>query len=159
MSPSSPLPDTSPGPAALDAHLGYWLRYVSNHVSQAFARRLADRGVTVAEWVVLRTLLDGETAPSQLAQRIGMTRGAITRLADRLIAKQLITRSADTSDGRAQRLALTAAGRDLVPALAQAADDNDAAFFGHLASEDRAALERALKDLVRHHGLRALPVD
>lgn len=154
MSSSSP-----PGPATLDSHLGYWLRYVSNHVSQAFARRLEDRGVTAAEWVVLRQLLDGETAPSQLAQQIGLTRGAITRLADRLIAKQLVTRRASATDGRAQMLSLTEAGRDLVPVLAATADENDAAFFAHLPPDERAALERALKDLVRHHGLRALPID
>ena len=34
----------------LDAHLGYWLRFVSNHVSQTFASRLQGKGVTVAEW-------------------------------------------------------------------------------------------------------------
>lgn len=143
----------------LDAHLGYWLRFVSNHVSQAFARRLEDRGVTVAEWVLLRQLLDGDAAPSRLAQQIGLTRGAITRLADRLIAKQLIARRASATDKRAQVLSLTDAGRALVPALAAVADDNDAAFFGHLPPAERAALERALKDLVRHHGLRAVPID
>lgn len=143
----------------LDAHLGYWLRSVSNHVSQAFARRLEDRGVTVAEWVVLRQLLDGDAAPSRLAQQIGLTRGAITRLADRLIAKGLLTRRASATDRRAQVLSLTDDGRALVPALAAAADQNDAAFFGHLPPDERAALERALKDLVRHHGLRAVPID
>ena len=44
----------------LESHLGYWLRYVSNHVSHAFALKVAARGVTVAEWVVLRELYDGE---------------------------------------------------------------------------------------------------
>lgn len=143
----------------LDTHLGYWLRFVSNHVSQAFARRLEDRGVTVAEWVLLRQLLDNDAAPSRLADRIGLTRGAVTRLADRLIAKQLVTRRASATDKRAQVLSLTDAGRDLVPALAALADANDAAFFGHLPPTERAALEGALKDLVRHHGLRAVPID
>ncbi len=145
--------------SALDTHLGYWLRYVSNHVSQAFARRLEDRGVTAAEWVLLRQLLEGDAAPSRLAGQIGLTRGAVTRLADRLIAKHLVTRRASETDKRAQVLSLTEAGRALVPALAAAADANDAAFFGHLPPAARAALEAALKDLVRHHGLRAVPID
>jgi hypothetical protein len=33
----------------LTAHLGYWLRHVSDHVSHAFARKLASQDVTVAE--------------------------------------------------------------------------------------------------------------
>ena len=62
----------------LETHLGYWLRYVSNHVSQAFARKVEARGVTVAEWVVLRELYDADDAlPARIAERIGMTRGAI----------------------------------------------------------------------------------
>ncbi|HEY5083772.1 MAG TPA: MarR family transcriptional regulator, partial [Rhizomicrobium sp.] len=86
----------------LTAHLGYWLRFVSNHVSQAFARKVESRGATVAEWVLMRGLFGVEAlAPSRLAERMGMTRGAITKLADRLIAKSLAARKASRDDGRA----------------------------------------------------------
>ena len=40
----------------LTAHTGYLLRMVSNAVSQEFARKVAGEGVTVAEWVMLRSL-------------------------------------------------------------------------------------------------------
>lgn len=148
-----PVPD-------LTAHLGYWLRYVSNHVSQAFARKVAANGVTVAEWVLMRRLLDEkEIAPSRLAERARMTRGAITKLADRLIAKSLLLRVADPQDGRAQTLSLTPAGRALVPRLAALADANDAEFFDHLSDKDRAALLRIFRGIVKKRGLRSLPVD
>ena len=65
--------------SSLESHLGYWLRYVSNHVSHAFALKLAGSGVTVAEWVVLRELYDFESAPSALADRLGMNSGAQSR--------------------------------------------------------------------------------
>jgi DNA-binding MarR family transcriptional regulator len=144
----------------LTAHLGYWLRYVSNHVSQAFARKVEMHGVTVAEWVLMRQLLDAESlAPSRLAERMGMTRGAVTKLADRLIAKAMLTRTADPEDGRAQTLSLTPAGRALVPVLAALADANDAAFFDHLAPQDRATLLRILQGIVEKRGLNAVPVD
>src|SRR5262249_57380142 len=78
----------------LEAHLGYWLRFVSNQVSHSFSLKLAERGVSVAEWVVLRELYECEAmAPSALAERIGMTRGAISKLADRLETKALVTRT------------------------------------------------------------------
>jgi DNA-binding MarR family transcriptional regulator len=144
----------------LSAHVGYWLRYVSNHVSQAFARKLEAHGVTVAEWVLMRQLLEEEAlAPSHLADRMGMTRGAISKLADRLIAKSMLVRAADPKDGRAQTLALTSAGRALVPKLAALADSNDAEFFDHLRSKDRAALLRILREIVEQRGLKSLPVD
>jgi DNA-binding MarR family transcriptional regulator len=142
----------------LEAHLGYWLRFVSNHVSHAFAQRLAGRGVTAAEWVVLRALYDREaTVPSALADTLGMTRGAISKLADRLAGKGLATRTTDADDRRFQALALTAAGRALVPELAALADANDAAFFGHLAPAERAAIEAAMREVVRRHTLKGVP--
>lgn len=150
------IPRASP----LTAHLGYWLRYVSNHVSQAFARKVEAHGVTVAECVLMRQLLEVEAlAPSRLAERMGMTRGAITKLAARLIVKSLLARAADPEDGRAQTLALTTAGRALVPKLAALADANDAEFFDHLTSKDRAALLRVLRGIVEKRGLQSLPVD
>lgn len=149
-----------PMPSELEAHLGYWLRFVSNHVSHAFALKVEAHGVTVAEWVVLRDLLDaGAVPPSQIAERMGVTRGAITKLADRLIGKGLVTRTAREDDRRFQTLAITDAGRALVPDLAGLADANDAAFFGHMPDTDRMALLRLLTGLVRHHNLKTIPTE
>ncbi len=144
----------------IEAHLGYWLRFVSNHVSHAFSRKVEARGVTVAEWVVLRELYDrGGVAPSELAKRIGMTRGAISKLADRLAAKSLVLRTADGEDRRYQSLELTPEGRALVPRLSALADRNDEEFFAHINAADRRKLETILKDIVNRHGLRTIPVE
>jgi DNA-binding MarR family transcriptional regulator len=146
--------------ADLETHLGYWLRFVSNHVSHAFSLKLQACDVTVAEWVVLRELFDiADIQPSTLADRLGMTRGAISRLADRLIAKEMIARTASTGDRRQQTLSLTDDGRTLVPKLAELADRNDAEFFGHLEPAERAALEKTLKEIVRRHDLKTIPTE
>jgi DNA-binding MarR family transcriptional regulator len=153
------MPSTRPA-SDLAAHLGYWLRYVSNHVSQAFARKVEAHGVTVAEWVLMRQLLEVEAlAPSRLAECMGMTRGAVSKLADRLVAKSLLVRTANPGDGRAQTLSLTRAGRSMVPKLAALADANDAEFFDHLAPKERAVLLRTLREIVEKRGLNSLPVD
>jgi DNA-binding MarR family transcriptional regulator len=153
------MPATQPA-SDLTVHLGYWLRYVSNHVSQAFARKVEAHGVTVAEWVLMRQLLDEEAvAPSRLAERMGMTRGAISKLAERLIAKSLLARASNPADGRAQTLSLTRSGRSMVPKLAALADANDAEFFDHLAPKDRAAMLGLLRQIVDKRGLKSLPVD
>ena len=144
---------------SLEAHLGYWLRFVSNHVSHAFSLKLASCDVTVAEWVILRDLYECDGAPpSELAARLGMTRGAISKLADRLIGKSLVTRSPGEGDRRYQSLALTPAGHGLVPALSSLADQNDVEFFGHLAPSERDLLESMMKDIVRRRGLRTVPI-
>lgn len=150
---------STPDPVSpLAAHLGYWLRYVSNHVSHAFARKLEGEGVTVAEWVVLRELHDGDAAPSRLAERLGLTRGAISKLADRLVAKALVERTARSDDLRAHTLALTPEGKALTPRLSALADRNDAEFFDHLSPQDRAAVLRIMKGVVDRRGLTAPPL-
>lgn len=144
----------------LEDHLGYWLRHVSNHVSHAFARKVEARGVTVAEWVLLRVLYAHDAlAPSALADQMGMTRGAISKLTDRLADKELVTRTVDKEDRRCRVLALTAPGRALVPELSALADQNDAEFFSHLSAADREAVRQVMQDIVRRQGLRAPPVD
>lgn len=149
-----------PMPSPLSAHLGFWLRYVSNHVSHTFARRLERFGITVAEWVFLRELYDhDQLAPAHLAAAMGMTRGAISKLSDRLLSKALISREDDPSDRRSHRLSLTADGRALVPLLAAEADENDRAFFAHLDPATRQALEHTLRGLVTTLQLTPPPVE
>ena len=150
---------TAQAVSTLETHLGYWLRAVSNQVSAAFAAKVADEGVSVAEWVILRQLFEVDTAPSLLAEKTGLTRGAITKIADRLIAKDLVTRTAAADDRRYQALALTKEGRRLVPKLAALADRNDAEFFGHMPAAERKAIEAAMRAIVRRHGIAAIPIE
>ncbi len=147
-------------PSTLKDHAGYWLRYVSNHVSHAFARKVEAHGVTVAEWVLLREMLRvGAANPSQLADAVGMTRGAVSKLVERLSRKKLALRSSSEDDRRYQTVELTAAGKRLVPALAQLADENDREFFGHLKPDERTKLVNLLQDIVRRYGWKDMPVD
>ena len=150
----------APSPSDLTEHLGFWLRRVSNHVSHSFARKLADRDVTVAEWAFMRVLHGREpVSPSQLANDMGMTRGAISKLADRLLGKALIARQGSAVDGRAQTLRLTAKGERLVPILAALADQNETECFAHLSRADRETLRRILEGTANRLGLDAIPTE
>ncbi len=142
----------------LKRYIGLWMRMASNHVSHSFVRHLTTKKVTVAEWVLLRALHEREpTPPSHLADELGMTRGAITKLANRLIAKSMLKRVSNDSDGRAQTLELTAASKRLLPEIFKLADQTDADFFGCLTAEDRKSLERILVKLVEHHQITDIP--
>ena len=144
----------------LKKHVGFCLRFVSNHVSHTFARKLLASGVTVAEWVVMREMFDDEeNSPSVLAERIGMTRGGVSKLVDRLVSKKLITRRERSDDRRFQSIALTAPGRRLIPQLAALADQNDEEFFHPLLTKERAALIVMMKKLAQAHGLQTLPTE
>jgi DNA-binding MarR family transcriptional regulator len=153
-----PTPSTPP-PSPLEAHLGFWLRFVSNHVSGRFQRQLEAEGVTVTEWVALRTLwARPETSHIDLIQALGMTKGAASKVVSRLQEKGLAQRQFPQGTARDQTLVLTASGRALVPVLAAVADANDEHFFGHLGGGERQALMSAMQALVQHHQLNDIPV-
>lgn len=147
------------GPSALEDHLGYWLRRVSNHVSGAFTTALAGEGLSLAEWVVLR-LMHGQApfAQRQLAEATGLTPGALSKILDKLEAKGWALREAAEGDLRVQWCTLTRSGRSLVPRLAHLADRNEAHCFGVLTARERATLRSLLLKVVRAHDLQGVPL-
>jgi DNA-binding MarR family transcriptional regulator len=63
-------------------------------------------------------------------------------------------------DRRCQALALTGKGCALVPRLAVLADENDDKFFlGHLAAGERQTVETAMRDIVRRHSFKSVPIE
>lgn len=148
-------------PSHLKSHIGYRLRIVSNEVSHSFAKKLASLGVTVAEWVILREMYsqDKNTSPSIVAEITGLSRGAVSKLIDRLLTKDLVTRAESSSDRRYQVIQLTSKAIKLIPKLSKIADENDASFFSPLSQNERDHLLKTLIKLAELHKLRVNPID
>lgn len=154
--------ETKPAPAisGLETHLGYWLRRVSNSVSSGFVQSLQAKHTSVAEWVLLRHLWDRTHAtPGEMAEALTMTRGAISKIIDKLESKGWIRSRINPDDNRGQRLSLSGAGRRVVPELAAIADRNDEKFFSCLSSEERTALRRLLGKLATCHQMQNVPFE
>lgn len=135
-------------PSHLEDHLGYWMRCLSNFVSHSFAERLARLGISVAQWVVLRTLHGNSGVTlNEAAAQVGVDKSSLSRMVERLVQKGLASRT-EGDDRRSVKLALTAAGKKLVPQLAQLADENDAAFFSTLEPKQRAEFLGMIQQLL-----------
>ncbi|MGH8143778.1 MAG: MarR family winged helix-turn-helix transcriptional regulator [Steroidobacteraceae bacterium] len=148
-----------PPAVALEGHLGYWLRLVSNEVSGAFARALQERQISVAEWVALNQLATkAGLTPARLAAAMGVTRGAVSKVLDKLESKKLIVRTASPLDSRVQLLSLTAPARRILPKLTEIANRNDNRFFAVLDSDQQASLRQILRQLAEVHGIARIPV-
>jgi len=157
------MPNASTGkipPNPLHAHLGYWLRLVSNQVSGSFASALQERQLSVAEWVALNHVeMHPDITAASLADAMGMTRGAISKVLDKLQAKHWLLRTPSPQDSRAQLLALTRSGKRLLPAFTDMADANDNRYFSVLSANERRELRRLLQKLADAHRISAIPVD
>lgn len=141
-----------PKASRLEMHVGYWLLCASSQVSHALSRELSDMGITLSEWLVLRELFDGDRRPSAVAAKFGLTRGALSRIAERLVSNLLVTQVSIGEDRRGRMLALTEQGRAMVPILAAIADANDEEFFGSLDEVTRGRFVAVLRRIIRRRG-------
>jgi DNA-binding MarR family transcriptional regulator len=122
---------------------------------------LSESGVTVAEWVILREMYDSNdsTSPSKIAALTGLTRGAVSKLIDRLLHKGLLTRTASSGDRRYQDIQLTSDAITLVPTLTNIADKHDDSFFSPLSQVEKKTLMDILTKLSAAHRLTINPVE
>src|ERR1700761_6333977 len=89
-------------------------RILRNYVDQ----RAKERGTTRAQWVVLFRLRTQEgLSQVDLAEVLELQPISLVRLLDRLVEQGLLERRHDPNDRRANRLFLTASGKQLVDDL------------------------------------------
>ncbi|WP_405497205.1 MarR family winged helix-turn-helix transcriptional regulator [Nocardia sp. NBC_00511] len=83
-------------------------------LNQAAEAHFARFGLSTGRYRLLAALEDedGELAPSQLAEVLGVTRATVTGLIDGLEQQGLVCRRASAEDGRALIVVLTARGAD-----------------------------------------------
>lgn len=96
----------------IDDSIGYLVKRVRSMLSAAVEREIADHDVTYEQWGVLLMILThrGETA-AVLSRGLECDTGSMTRMLDRLEAKDLIIRTRSTDDRRRVQLELTASGK------------------------------------------------
>jgi DNA-binding MarR family transcriptional regulator len=148
------------GRSELEDHLGYWLRRVSNAVSGEFARALQAKQTSIAEWVLLRLVSEREqVTPGELAETVGLTRGAVSKVVAKLEAKMWLQARIAEGDSRVRLLSITREGRRILPILAKVADENDARFFNCLDANERHSLQKLLSKLADRHDIHDVPTE
>lgn len=143
----------------LEKHIGYWFRVVSNQVSGSFAKALDKHDMSIAEWVVLNLLTEKSLSPAALADLIGITRGATSKVIDKLYKKKLIRRTESPVDRRFQEISLSEDGVKILPKLTQLADENDFLFFGHLSENEKVELLSIINRIMSKNEWTGIPRD
>lgn len=139
--------------------IGGLLRVVSNEVSQTFTKKVADRGIGIGEWMVLRTLFEAKLkTPSEVATFAGFTRGATSKMIEKLCRKNLVIREELASDRRYQEIKLTEEAKALVPELIKIAEENDELYFSCLGNEDREIFRQMLNKIAENSSIAGNPL-
>jgi len=135
----------------LDRFLPYRLSVLSNRVSSAIARQYSDRfGLSIPEWRVM-AVLGGSPGLSarDVAERTAMDKVQVSRALESLVRARRVARSADTEDGRIQRLALTRQGRAIYDEVVPLALHLEEIFLSALKPEERRQFDTLMTKLAR----------
>lgn len=142
-------PDLDLAAMAVFGRLGRLTAVATARIEAVFAAHGLQRG----EFDVLAALRRSgdpcELNPSVLADTLMLSRAGMTGRIDRLESAGLVRRIADPGDRRAVRVALTAAGRELVDVVVGAHTENETRMLSVLEPADREALDRIARIMLR----------
>jgi DNA-binding MarR family transcriptional regulator len=147
-----------------DDHLSVrvWLRLLActNVVEGAVASRLREAFDTTLPRFDFLSQLErnpGGLRMTEISQRMMVTGGNVTRIAEQLLAEGLITRSVAPADRRASIVKLSATGRRVFGEMARRHESWIVEMFAGLSVAERTQLHALLAKLKRH--LNALESD
>ena len=130
---------------SLDDSPGFLVGQLASRMQLQVDRALATKEVTAPQWTVLWILNSGHaTTPSDISDYLSMNTGAVTRLLDRMVAKNLIVRKADERDRRRIFLEMTPEAKALYPHLPPLVTEVVKQFFHDISAEDLTIFKQIL---------------
>ncbi|WP_336776144.1 MarR family winged helix-turn-helix transcriptional regulator [Paenibacillus sp. MMO-58] len=127
--------------------MGQFKTFLKN-VNNEWSRKTMT-GMNYTQFKLLFTLhTSGSLKVSELADILGLTSGAITGIADKLVAEDLISRERAKDDRRVVYIELTAKGKDVVDDILESQKETFSSFFNVLPEEDIQHLRRIFTQLL-----------
>lgn len=111
-----------------------------------FARKT---GMPASRFALMRLLAvsEGDVGVTDLAHRLGINSAAVTRQVQELERERLVTRRADSRDGRRSYIGLSASGRRLFEEIHERTHELERSLASALGTEEMAAAATTLANL------------
>lgn len=133
----------------LDQSLGFTMGVASRRMSQLFAHRLKEYGISPEQWSVLHLIAGQEgLIQKEVAERSFKDKPTVTRILDVLEEKGLISRKPGEQDRRSFRLYPTDKGRELTLKTEPLERGVNVELADRLGEEAYYALLAQLKDII-----------
>lgn len=131
----------------LDDYMPYRLAVASSAVSALISTAYESLyGLKIPEWRLIFILReDGPTTQQALVKRAGMDKVTISRAAQALAKRRLITRAPHEHDGRSHHLILTAEGERLYADVAPAAAEYERIMLAGFSAEEVIQFKKLLR--------------
>lgn len=132
----------------LRERLGFRFSRLAKLMQARLERGLAEHELTRLKWCILSGVgLEGQTAPSDLAEHVGIARPTISKLLKELVDQGLVARRLSNEDGRGREIALTELGTVKLKTCLPIVEQNQIHFLGKLTDEQQHQLDHLLDAL------------
>lgn len=140
------MKDAPQGPIDLERLVTFRLSRLADTLTQAAGLVYGQRfGITLTEWRTLAILSRHQpTTAAEIGRRSRLDKGWISRSLAALEKRGLVVRDRNPDDSRSQLLTLTAAGRELVRAVAPLSEARAEALLAGLTPAERATFLECL---------------
>jgi DNA-binding MarR family transcriptional regulator len=120
-------------------------RAMAREFFAAVVAALGETDLTLAQLSAMILLSDGQPRPvSELAELLGRSLSATSRLLDQLVRRRFLTRREDPHDRRARRIALAAAGQRLVDLLFERRAEAQVSLMSALSAQEQRQVSEAM---------------
>ncbi|MBI4549488.1 MAG: MarR family transcriptional regulator [Candidatus Omnitrophica bacterium] len=144
--------------AVFDPEIQNLIRVVQSRMTRFFGITLSKRKISLSQYHVLVALAqEGDLSMSQLAQRLQITKPAITNLVGKLEKEQLLVRKRDPKDRRMLPVGLTAKGEHTVKSIQKIFIDFIGRTFSRVSDADRFIIKRFYQILIEEMESYRLP--
>lgn len=134
----------------LHRRLSYRWSLVTKLMHNSLDCALSPQKISLTQWYILAGIeIENHCSPSELADHIGVSRPAVSRLLKGMESDQLIERNIMAVDGRTRMLTLTEKGREALNASWDNIEQNESCFMSKLTVEQLEALNGII-DTVMH---------
>lgn len=133
----------------LHTSIGYQLSRLAKLVQSRVEDKIETYGISRMQWCVLASIgLEGIETPSELADYIGTTRQATSRLLVQMRKSKLVIQAFAENDGRSRILRLSDEGEKLLYKCLPIIEENQNHFFGKLDKSAFADFEETIQTLI-----------
>jgi DNA-binding MarR family transcriptional regulator len=134
----------------------FWIKRLSSEAFSSLEKTLKEHEISVTEWSVLMSLLNGDAINvAELSRFIEVDKASISRTVSRLEERGFVSRKPG-EDRRSLSLILTRTGQTIAKKLAKKSQDNEESFMESLSNQERVALKKVIKKLLQSAGVSSL---
>jgi len=137
----------------IDGGLGHLVTSARNAIFSALEQEMAPLELTASQFVVVIAAMRGRARTvNEFCQYAGIDAGPMSRLLDRLEAKDIVRRVRGSADRRQVHVELTAKGSALYPRITEIVGRVNRQFLAGFSPEDAAGLQDLLQRLLGNRG-------